>query len=355
MDNGVALGSADAEASPATMRDVAEHAGVAVSAVSLVLNGKPGVSERRREAIRRSIEELGYVHIQRPHAAPRAAAVGLVMEALSPEAAKDGFMAEVVSGVEQGLRDHDMHMLLQLCRTGDDPLRDLEQVTGRRVDGVILANGGDVDDDVVRRVTASGLPVVLLENYIEESARTHAVTADNFTAGHLATTHLLELGHRRIGMLLGSTRYVSLRDRRYGYQAALLDAGIQPDSALMPAQEHGEQVKGYRQTEHLLRLPERPTAIYAVSDKSAFGAYQAIAEAGLRIPEDISIVGTDDVRQSQLMAPPLTTFHVPTFELGRAAAATMSSLIERSESDRVIPARTTLLGSLVVRGSTRRL
>lgn len=343
------------EAPQVTMRDVADHAGVSVSAVSLVLNGKPGVSERRRQAIRRSIDALGYVHLQRPQMTTRATAIGLVMEALSPEAAKDGFMAEVVSGVEQGLRDHDMHMLLQLCRSGDDPLRDLEEVSGRRVDGVILANGGDVDHEVVRRVIASGVPVVLLENYLENSARTHAVTADNFTAGHLSTTHLLELGHRRIGMLLGSTRYVSLRDRRYGYQAALLDAGIQPDPALMPVQEHGEQIKGYRQTEHLLQLPDPPTAIYAVSDKSAFGAYQAIADAGLRIPEDISIVGTDDVRQSQIVSPPLTTFHVPTFDLGRAAAATMSSLIESNDSDRVIPARTSLLGSLVVRGSTRRL
>lgn len=345
-------------ASVATMRDVAARAGTSVSAVSLVLNGKGGVSDRRRSAILQAIEEIGYVHVQRPRETARKLTVGLVMEAISPEAAKDGFMAQVVSGVEQGLREHGMRMLLQLCRVGDDPIRDLASMSGGGLDGVILANGGDVDGDVVRRVVRSSIPVVLLENYLEDDASTHAVTADNFTAGHLSTSHLLDLGHRRIGMLLGSRRYVSLRDRMYGYQAALSDAGLTPDPGLMPRQEPGDVLKGYRQTVQLLALSEPPTAIYAVSDKSAFGAYQAIAEAGLRIPEDISIVATDDVHQSQLMSPPLTTYHIPTFDLGRAAARTMRFLIERSEDSAgevVSPARTALLGSLIVRGSTRKL
>lgn len=333
-----------------TMRDVAAHAGVPLSAVSLVLNDKPGVSDRRRQAILDSIRATGYVHAQRPRA-QRTTTVGLVMEALSPAASKDGFMAQLVSGVEHGLRQRGLRMLLQLCRPGDDPLRELEELAPTGVAGVILANGGDVDESMVRRVLGSGLPVVLLENYVEASSDTHAVTADNFTAGHLSTTHLLSLGHRRIGMLLGSPRYVSLRDRMHGYQAALLDAGIQPDPTLMPPQISGESVKGYRQTLELLKLPDPPTAIYAVSDKSAFGAYGAIAQAGLRIPEDISVVGTDDVRASQMTTPPLTTFHVPTFDMGRAAASMMNALLHDEEE--VMPSRTAILGSLVVRGSTR--
>ncbi|GAB2677507.1 LacI family DNA-binding transcriptional regulator [Kribbella swartbergensis] len=335
---------------PPTMRDVAKAAGVPLSAVSLVLNGRSGVSDHRRAQILRAVEDLDYTHRQRPVVRRAKATVGLVMEALSPAAAKDGFMAEVVSGVEVGLRDSGLQMALQLYRNGDDPLAELQTVLGRPVDGVILANGGDIDADAVHRVVDSGLPVVLLENYLEDSADTYAVVADNFTAGYLSTQHLLELGHQRIGMLVGSTRYVSLRDRRHGYQAALLDAGLIPDPALMPAQHHGDPVKGYRQTQHLLALRNPPTAIYAVSDKSAIGAYQAIAEAGLRIPDDISIVGTDDVHQSQLLSPPLTTFHIPRFELGRTAAGTLHSLLERRE---LAPTRTTLLGALIQRASTR--
>lgn len=340
----------DATARPAaTMRDVAHAAGVPLSAVSLVLNDRPGVSEQRREQVLRAVEELRYAHRQRtPNR--RKATVGLIMEALSPAAAKDGFMSEVVSGVEVGLRDHNMQMVLQLCRNGDDPVADLQDMLGRSVDGVILANGGDVDAAVVQRVLESGLPTVLLENYLLGDARSYSVVADNFTAGYSATEHLLGLGHRRVAMVLGSTRYVSLRDRRHGYEAALLDAGLMPDTELMPPQRHGDALKGYRQTQQLLRLADPPTAIYAVSDKSAMGAYQAISEAGLKIPDDISVVGTDDVEQAQMLNPPLSTFHIPTFDLGRTAARTLYSLLEHQE---LAPTRTTLLGWFVARGSSR--
>ena len=242
-------------------------------------------------------------------------------------------------------------MLLRLYRPGDDPVNDLRALGGRDLDGVIVANGGDIDQDAIERVLAHGIPTVLLENYLETDADVPAVVADNFTAGYRCTRHLLDLGHRRIGMLLGSTRYVSLRDRRRGHEIALLEAGITPDPDLMPPQESSTSTKGYEQMRRLLALPEPPTAVYAVSDKSAMGAYTAIAEAGLAIPRDISITGTDDVLQSALLAPPLTTFTIPKFELGRAAAHTMTNLL----GNRAIAAtRTILNGRIAMRDSTAR-
>jgi LacI family transcriptional regulator len=273
--------------------------------------------------------------------------IGLVMETLSPAAAEDGFMAQVVSGVEVGLRDAGMRMVLHLYRPGDDPLAELRSLVGRDLDGLVVANGGDVDDAVLDRIAATGTPTVLIENYRDGGG--HAVVADNFSAGLRATEHLLSLGHRRIGMLVGSPRYVSLTDRRRGYAAALVEAGLAPDPALMPAQPSGTTRKGYAQMRSLLALPEPPTAVYAVSDKSAMGAYAAVAEAGLAIPDDLSIVGTDDVVDSAYLTPPLTTFRVPTADLGRAAARTMRALLG---NDPPPPSRTVLPGRLVIRGST---
>ncbi|SDT26819.1 LacI family DNA-binding transcriptional regulator [Microlunatus soli] len=335
-----------------TLRDVATEAGVPLSAVSLVLNGKPGVSEQRRKKILQAIESLDYV--ARPKASDRKPAtplIGLVMETLSPAAAQDGFMAEVVSGVSDGLRDLGMQMLLHLYRPDDDPLSDLRSLMGRDVDGMIVANGGDIDQAAVEQILAAGIPVVLLENYLDIDTDIHAVVADNFTAGYRSTRHLLDLGHRRIGMLVGSTRYISLIDRRRGYQAALLEAGIVPDPDLMPAQQADSRSKGHQQMQQLLALAEPPSAVYAVSDKSAMGAYQAISQAGLKIPDDISIVGTDNVEQSSLLSPPLTTFTIPKFELGRSAAQTMHAVITNG---RPASSRTVLHGRVIERESTRR-
>lgn len=333
---------------PPTLRDIASRAGVPLSAVSLVLNDKSGVSAARRVRIRQALAELRYVpQPRRPAAPPSTAVVGLIMETLSSTAAEDGFIAEVVSGVEHGLRSAGLRMVLQLYRDADDPVSDLRALMGRDVDGMIVANGGDIDTDVVERIMATGVPTVLLENYLDGAV--HAVVADNFSAGYRSTQHLIALGHRRIAMLVGSERYVSLTDRRRGYEVALLEAGLEVDRTLMPAQHPGSARKGYAQMLTLLALPQPPTAVYAVSDRSAMGAYAAVAETGLTIPQDISVVGTDDVSESAYLAPPLTTFRVPKLDLGRAAARTMQSLLG---GDPPAPSRTVVHGALQVRDST---
>ncbi|GAA3551916.1 LacI family DNA-binding transcriptional regulator [Microlunatus spumicola] len=333
-----------------TLRDVASRAGVPLSAASLVLNGKPGVSAERKDRVLRAVADLGYVPQRRDPASAPPALVGLVMEALSPAAARDGFMTEVLAGVEAGLRAAGLAMLLHLHRGEDDPVAELRRLVGRDVDAVIVANGGDVGEAVIDRVLATGTPTVLLENYLD--APVHAVVADNFAAGYRCTRALLERGHRRIAMLAGSTRYVGLTDRRRGHEAALTEAGIPVDPALVPPQPAGTERKGYDQMRTLLALPDRPTAVYAVSDRTAIGAYAALADAGLRVPDDVSVIGTDDIVESALLSPPLSTFVVPTFELGRAAARTVVALLG---DEPPAPSRTILLGRLELRGSVRDL
>ncbi|MDQ5852804.1 MAG: LacI family transcriptional regulator [Chloroflexota bacterium] len=328
------------------MRDVAARAGVSLSAVSLVVNGKPGVGPDKRARVRAAMDELGYVPGGRRYTATETKVLGLLMESLSVPASSDGFYTRIIAGIEEAAYRLGYRLLLHLYRPGVDPIDDIRDLMGRDVDGLIIANDGDVTADVIRQIADMGSPVVLVESYLADPI--HAVTADNFMAGLAITNHLLELGHRRIGALRGPSKYSSLRDRLRGHDVALLEHGIAIEPELQPVPVSGHPKKGYVQMQQLLALREPPTAVFAVSDKSAFGAMEAIKEAGLRIPDDISIAGIDDVAESAYSSPPLTTFHVPKHKLGETAVAILHDLLTTGTQP---PARTVLLGHLVVRQS----
>lgn len=328
------------------MRDVAARAGVSLSAVSLVINGKPGVGPDKRARVLAAMNELGYVPGGRRAAAGDTIVLGLLMESLAVSAGNDGFYSRIIAGIEEASYEQSYRLLLHQYRPGVDPLGDIRSLMGRDVDGLIIANDGDVTPEVTRQIAASGRPIVLVENYLPDPI--HAVTADNFTAGLTMTNYLIELGHRRIGALGGPSKYSSLRDRMRGHHVALIEHGLPIDPRLQPAPISSHPRKGYVQMQQLLELPERPTAVFAVSDKSAFGAMEAIKEAGLRIPEDISIVGVDEVAESGYSSPPLTTYRVPKHWLGELAVKVMRDLLTSG----VPPTRTLVLGHLVERSST---
>jgi LacI family transcriptional regulator len=336
-----------AAAPRSNIRDVAALAGVSISAVSLALNGKPGVSAAKRARVLQIAHELGYERNngQRPPVDTRV--LGLLMETLSIPAAHDRFYAEIVAGIEQAAQRLGYRLLLHLYRPGVDPIGDIRALMGRDIEGLIIANGGDVTDEVIAGIARGKTPLVLVENYVSQPV--HAVLADNFTAGLEVTRHLLSLGHTRIGALPGPAKYKSLVDRLRGYTIALLEHGLLPDQTLQPPPTPGHPRKGYVQMQQLLSLPERPTAVFAVSDKTAFGAMEAIKDAGLRIPDDVSIVGIDDVHESAYSSPPLTTFHVPKHELGDVAVATLDALLKLETPP--APAKIALAGELVVRQS----
>lgn len=327
------------------MRAVAALAGVSLSAVSLVLNGKPGVGADKRARVLAAVEQLGYTPGgQRVPSSGKV--LGLLMESLSAAASSDGFYGRIVAGIEEASYRLGFRLVLHVYRPGVDPLDDLRSLMGRPVDGLIVANDGDITSGVIKQIAAAAGPVVLVENQM--AGPIHAVTADNFEAGLIVTSHLLKLGHRRIGALSGPAKYSSLRDRLRGHNVALLEQGIAVDPLLQPAPTSGHPKKGYVQMQQLLALHQPPTAVFAVSDKSAHGAMEAIKEAGLGIPADISIVGIDDVAESAYSSPPLSTYHVPKRKLGEVAVGVMHDLL----TDGTPPVRILLLGELVVRGSS---
>lgn len=328
------------------MRDVAAAAGVSLSTVSLVVNGKPGVAPNRRERVIQVIKELGYTADSRVISPVETKVFGLLMESLSEASRSEGFYTRIVSGIEETAYELGYQVLLHVYRPDIDPIHSLRELMGRDIDGLIIANDGDVTPQVIRKISEAGVQMVLIENF--QSFPIHSVTADNYTAGRVMTEYLIKLGHTRIGALGGPAKYSSLRDRMCGHIITMIEHGLPVDPALQPPPVSGNPRKGYVQMQQLLALPEPPTAVFAVSDRAAIGAMEAIKDAGLRIPDDISVVGIDDVRDSAYSTPPLTTFSVPKYDLGRVAIFILHDLI----SGKLIPpARTVLLGKLVERQS----
>lgn len=328
------------------MRDVASRAGVSLSTVSLVINGKSGVSSDRRDRVIQAIKDLGYPLGGRQMAPSETKVFGLLMESLSEASRSEGFYTRIVSGIEDTAYQLGYQVLLHVYRPDIDPLDSLRELMGRDIDGLIIANDGDVTPQVIRKITEAGVAMVLIENY--QSLAIHSLTADNITAGRVMTEYLIELGHRRIGGIGGPPKYSSLSDRMRGHQIALIENGLPIDHSLYPPPVSKNPRKGYVQMQQLLSLPEPPTAVFAVSDRAAFGAMDAIKDAGLRIPDDISVVGIDDVRDSGYSTPPLTTFSVPKYDLGRTAVLILHDLISGKA---IPPCRTVLLGKMVERQS----
>ncbi len=329
------------------MRDVAIAAGVSLSTVSLVVNGKSGVSSERRERVITAIKQLGYISETHLNGTVETKVVGLLMESLSEASRSEGFYTRIVSGIEETAYQLGYQVLLHVFRPEIDPISSIRELMGRDVDGLIIANDGDVTPDLIQKIARAGRPLVLVENF--QPGPIHSVTADNFTAGRIMTEHLIELGHQRIGALMGPRKYSSLCDRLRGHQVALIEHGLSLDPSLWPQPVSGHPRKGYVQMQQLLALPDPPTAVFAVSDRAAFGAMDAIKDAGLRIPDDISVVGIDDVRDSAYSSPSLTTYRVPKYDLGKTAITTLHSLVMKQD---VSPSRTVVIGQIEIRHSS---
>lgn len=332
----------------ATMRDVARAAGVSLASVSLVASGRSGVGEDVRSRTLAAMERLGYALPERPRRAGGRLTLAIISERLTQPIEQDIFYAQILLGIQMEAQRHDHRVLLHLLEGGDTGV---DSVMGRlrgEVDGMVLANGGDLTEEMIRRLLTSHMPAVLVDNYVVDLPL-HCVVADNVTAGYLATRHLLRLGHTRIGLLTGPRKYRSLVDRQEGYLDALTEAGVAVDAAVMPPPTHHVgQHKGYHQMSSLLGLAQPPTAVVAISDKTAFGAMDALKEHNLRIPQDVALVSIDDVAESAHTMPPLTTVHIPRAEMGAEAVRRLLALL-RGEAPR--PTKTVLYTHLIVRES----
>ena len=333
-----------------TIRDVAREAGVSVASVSLFLNEKPGIGAETRESIAQAIQKLGYVSRGRGQPATTRM-IGLLLEMLPFPAFSNALYLQVLQGFESVARDNDYHTVIVSIDTQSGGPIVPKAVAECQYDGLVALGGGDLTDDYIESLECSGAPLVLVDNYSLKSP-VNCVVADYELGSYFAVRHLLERGHRRIAIICGAPKYKPLTDRLMGYLRAMIEAGIYPSPELVqPPISKGQPNKGYREMKSLLSLPERPSAVFCVSDRTAFHAMQAIYEAGLRIPEDIALVGFDDVPESRQSNPPLTTVHDPKWEMGAAAAQLLIDLMN-GKPNNLPPVRMVLPTSLVVRLSS---
>jgi LacI family transcriptional regulator len=329
------------------IRDVAAAANVSPSAVSLVIRGRPGVAAKTRERVWAAITELGY-EVPATANATKHQAVCLLIEKGAMPALVDMFYGDIIRGFQSEAQRLGYQVLLHMYDSAADTPAYLLHSLPDEARGLVVANDGDITPETVAFFEQRDLPLVLIENHAPNHSL-RCVLGDNFEAGYAVTRHLLDLGHRSLAILRGPTKYSSLVDRWRGSLAAVAEAGLIVPPEFMPPPVSGHPKKGYLQMQEILRQPERPTAVVAVSDKTAIGALEAIKEAGLSVPEEIAIVGVDDVVDSAYAQPPLTTFHIPRHEMGVIA---MRKLHHQVIADGEPAAKTVVYGQLIVRESS---
>ena len=324
-----------------TIGDVAAQAGVSIATVSKVINGRYGVAPATLERVQAVIDELGYESslVARSLRSRRTNVLGIVVADIEP------FSAELLKGAGAAIRERGYELIVYSgSGHGKDhsgwERRYISRLGGTLTDGIILVTPTvlDVDD---------GTPVVAVDPHTGPS-NLPSVHSDNLAGAITATRHLLELGHRRIGFLAGRPDLESARQREQGYCRALSDAGLPVDTNLIRVGDY-ELEMSQEPARQLLTLDDRPTAVFAANDLSAMQTMHVARTLGLAIPHDVSVVGFDNIPESALIEPPLTTIDQSIQEMGRRAVELLIAVIEGETG---LTQQITLPTRLVVRQST---
>jgi DNA-binding LacI/PurR family transcriptional regulator len=329
-----------------TLTGIAAEAGVSVSTVSKVLNGRTDVAPRTRDRIGELLRRYGY----QPDSGQRAKIVDLLLgigECNSPTFLHSPWAEELLRGAVEAASEGQRSVAVTTVASPKEFDQWLDLAAARGTEGVLsvlhLPDGGELE-----RLATARIPVVVIDPAEEPGPGIRSVGTTNFQGGLIATRHLVELGHRRIAAIGGMGTVWSSRARLDGYRAAMLEADLAIDPALV-SRDSFTVPGGRRQAERLLSLADPPTGVVASNDAQAFGVLQALAERGLRAPRDLSVVGFDDVPVASWAAPPLTTIHQPL----AAMAATAFRMLQVSRSATAAEAHhVELATSLVVREST---
>ncbi|HKN98779.1 MAG TPA: LacI family DNA-binding transcriptional regulator [Pseudonocardiaceae bacterium] len=324
-----------------TIRDVAARAGVSVATVSKVINQRYGVAADTSARVRAVIDELGYeaslvAQSLRNH---RTNVIGILVADLEP------FSTELLKGAADAIRGSGFELVVYSAggRVSDHvgwERRYLSRLSGTLVDGAILVTPTVVD-------IRYDAPIVAVDPHTGPTDLP-TIDSDNLRGAQLATEHLLALGHTRIGMLTGRADLQSARLREEGFRQALAAAGVPVDESLVEPGAYDAGVSADSAI-RLLSRPDRPTAVFAANDITAIATVETAHTLGLRVPDDLSVVGFDNVPESALSSPPLTTVHQPIREMGQSAIDMLIRLIRGENSD---PVHLTLTTRLVVRQST---
>ena len=329
--------------------DVARHAGVGVGTASRVLNHEPGVSEEKRQRVLRAIEELGYRRnaIARSLKVNRTKTLGVVIPDIANE-----FYCEIVRAAEDAARSE--HYTIILCSTDSRPAQELSTITmltEKQVDGVIMLSY-DCCPQTLDALKRSGLPTALISTLCTDDAFI-TINISNFDAAYQAVEHLIGLGHRSIAMLAGPPSDIDGGENRLlGYRAALAAHGLHgldpAETLVVPSSAYTYEA-GYACTRKLLATQRVFTAVFAATDHMAVGCVKALWDNGLRVPEDISVIGFDNLSITGYSTPPITTVNQPRYEMGRLAAQKICQVLAGQDVEQ---RHITLRHNIVYRAST---
>jgi len=338
----------------ATIRDIADLAGVSIATVSRVLNDRPDVAPDTRENVLQVVREQGFKRAARqaqqqapasPRRSPeRSGSIGLTLPLVN-----DAYFGPMLFGASEALYEADMRIVI--CPTLHEHDREVSLVErlmrGGSTDGAILVLPEEREDELLA-LRRQGYPFVVVDPRDPPPEGIPCVSAMHAAGAKQATEHLLELGHRRIGAIAGSPGWYATEERLHGFRAALAGAGILPEPELIVYSDW-RTPRGIEAAEQLLALDEPPTAIFAFNDNVAIGVLHAARRHGLSVPEDISVVGFDDTAQAEIVIPTLTSVRQPLAEMGRMG---VSLLLRLLDGQRIEALRLELSTGLVVREST---
>ena len=326
-----------------TLRDVANLAGVSTATVSAVVNSSTYVSPKLTSRVKAAMKELDYSpnEVARSLKNKSTRTLGLIIPHISH------FFTALIKGVENTVNDEGYTLVL--CSNHGNILREKETIKmlkAKRVDGLIMAAVGE-GEAYLESCLGIGLPIVFVDR-IPAPGRIDVVVCDNFQGAYDAVSHLIQLGHQRIGAILDRAGLYTSRERMAGFKQALADHHLHVDPLLIregnatveSAHEHGK---------NLINLGNPPTAIFAVNNQTIIGLMKALSQEGLVCPRDISVVGFDDVEWADYFSPRLTTVALPSFEVGHRAAKLLIKRLTTKAS--FAPETVTLKTSLVVRDS----
>jgi LacI family transcriptional regulator len=308
-----------------TVKDVAEKSGVSVSTVSHVINGTRFVSEDLRNKVREAMNTLEYKPnlIARSLRTKRSNVLGLILADIT-----NPYYSEIARNIEY--LGHLQDYTVMLCNSEGDPIKEefyIRRLSETRADGIIIVSS-KIQPELLKEMVGEHLPVIFIDKH-GSGIQGDLIAIDEFGGGRMATEHLISLGHQRIACVNGMSINYLNQERVNGYRAAIEAAGLPMDELLVVAAGF-DVVDGYRNGTALLEMKNRPTAIFATGDLIAYGVIQAAYQMGLRIPEELSVVGFDDIYLSEYFIPPLTTVKQPLYEISEAA---INCFFERMENN----------------------
>jgi LacI family transcriptional regulator len=318
----------------ATIRDVAKKAGVSVTTVSRALNGYSDVNEKTRERIKAIAKELKYSPnlLARSLVMKKTKTIGLLVSGLRIEGSKDNFTYEVLCGVNDCAGQLGYELVLISTDSKKQQEKTYNQlVQERKVEGIIL-QGIKTDDPYLEEVLKSDIPCILID-IPKESDSVGYVTTDNRDGAKSAVTHLLDLGHKNIGMINGHSQAFVSQERLEGYQEALQEKGIAVNESYVADGAFLEE-KAESETTKLLQKQPEITALFCASDLMAMGAIRAAKKMGRKLPEELSIVGFDNIILSAYSTPSLTTIAQDRYQLGFEATKLLTDMLEGNKGSK---------------------